>query len=818
MTRPTEPRGRAAPGRCVHCGLPVPPGRRDDPEPFCCNGCAQAYRLLHDWGLDGYYALRERQGAPGAPARTSGRSFAAFDDPAFLERHARELPGGRRRIQLYLEGVHCAACVWVVESLPRAVEGLVEVRLNFATHLAEVDWDPAAVPLSAVARALDAIGYSPHPRQGSGQAERQAEDRALLIKLGVASACAMNIMLIHGALYAGDAQGMSESFTQFFRWVSLVLSLPVMLFSAPAFFRGAWAGLRQRLPHMDLPVSLALLGAFAYSAVATVTGQGPVFFDSLTALVALLLGARYLQQRAQRLAIERHEGLRRANLVEFARRLGADGVAVEVPAETIAAGDRLEVRPGELIPVDGVVLDGRSTLDQAVLTGEPEPIPVSAGERVFAGATNLGAPLTVRAHAVGAATRVGALLALVDEALAARPPIVQLADRWSRIFVVAVLALAALTGAWALLGEGLTATAALERVVALLVVTCPCALGLATPVAMTVGLMRAARAGIFVKNPGAVERLPAIRRVLLDKTGTLTEGAARVVLWDGDATLAEQVLALEAASIHPIAQAFRRSWDKPVRVVRPVDEVNETAGAGIEGRVDGRRLRVGRPGFVAIDAQAERRLAPALAAGLSPVLVEVDGALAGVAGIGDRLRADAAATVAELSRFAEVQILSGDHPAVVARVAASLGLPPAAAHGGLSPEAKRDRVAESTAGGWPTMMIGDGVNDAAALALGDVGVAVHGGTGASQVAADVLLTRAGLAPVLELFTGGRRLLGVVRRNLIFSLVYNLCGASLAFLGLVGPLGAALLMPMSSLTVILSSMVGPSFRAPRRRGA
>ncbi|MBP7676640.1 MAG: cation-translocating P-type ATPase, partial [Thermoanaerobaculia bacterium] len=523
--------------------------------------------------------------------------------------------------------------------------------------------------------------------------------------------------------------------------------------------------------------------------------------------------------------------LRGVAFLEFARRLEGDGSlapAVEVPVAALEPGDRVEVRSGELVPADGVVLFGRSTLDASVLTGESAPVPVAEGGGVWAGVTNLGARLVVRVEAAGEKTRVGALLAVVEDALARRPAVLRLSDLLARRFVQALLLLAA---AALLLALPLGTEAAVERVVALLVVACPCALGLSVPLAVSVGLMRAARGGIFVKDPDALDRLRRVGTVLLDKTGTLTEGKATFARYEGDDAALDLAAALEAESSHAVAHALRAVHARRVNVVREVPEVREVAGRGISGLVDGRRVAVGNRAHVAafalavpeeLGAHAEALVAD----GFSPLFFAVDGRVAGVGGIGDALRADARATVDALrARGVRVRILSGDDPRVVASVAARLGIAPEDALGGRTPEEKRDLVASLVAGraadgrgASAVVMVGDGVNDAAALALADVGVAVLGGKGASLVAADVVLTREGVAPLLDLLRGSRRVFGVIRRNLAFSLVYNVAGAALALLGLVGPLLAAVLMPVSSLTVVLSSALSRPFPAPARRPA
>jgi Cu2+-exporting ATPase len=727
---------------------------------------------------------------------------------------------GRCRTRLYLEGVHCAACVWLVEKLPEAVPGVDSVRLNLGSAVAEVVWDPARASLSGIGRALDRLGYTPHlHRAGRLQEARRREDRAALVKLGVAVACAMNLMFLHGALYAGEHSGMASPFEAFFRWVSLGVSLPVVLFAARPFYQAAWSGLRARVVHMDLPVALALAVAFAASAANTVGGSGPIYFDSLAMLVAALLGARQVQRSAQRAALERADSLRGVAFVEFARRLtgeSPDSPAVEVDVHRLSPGDRVEVRSGELVPVDGVVLAGRSSVDNAVLTGESAPSPVAEGDEVSAGATNLGARIVVRASAVGEKTRVGALFAIVDEALARRPRVLERSDRLARSFVWGVLALALVTGLlWLPQGPA----TALERVVALLVVACPCGIALSVPLAVSVALTRAARRGIYVKNPDCLQKLRRVSHVLLDKTGTLTEGRAALVRWEGSEGILDLARALEAESAHPVALAFAATRAGRPRAVRTVAGVREVAGQGIAGVVDGRAVLVGNHACVAGEgavpsAELEARAAALAASGLSPVLVAVDGRVEGVAGLGDAVRKDARPTVDALrARGNRVLVLSGDHPDVVARVAASLGIAAEDARGGLTPEAKRDFVARLTSEPGrqgAVVMVGDGVNDAAALALADVGVAVHGGAGASVVAADVVLTREGVAPLLDLVKGARALFGVIARNLVLSLAYNAAGAGLAVLGLVGPLLAALLMPASSLTVTLSSAFSRTF--------
>ena len=829
MIRPftaTRPGMTAA---CAHCGLEVPAGlvREGDTEQFCCNGCRQVYTLVREWGFDRYYRLVDRQQGALEPAHVTGRSFEEFDDGRLQAEATEKIGADRCRTRLYLEGVHCAACVWLVEKLPAVLHGVAEVRLNLTSAVAEITWSPGETRLSTVARALDRLGYTPHlHRAAAVQEARRVEDRASLARLGVAVACAMNLMFLHGALYAGEYSGMASPYYVFFRWLSFAVAVPVLAFSARPFFHTAIAGLRAGVVHIDLPVAIALSITFAASAGNTVRGSGPVYFDSLAMLVAALLGARQVQRSAQRAALERADSLRGAAFIEFARKYtgpGPDAPIIEVPLTALGPGDRVEVRSGELVPVDGVVLSGRSSLDNAILTGEAAAVPVKEGDAVSAGATNLGARIVVRVEAAGERSRVGALLAIVQEALSRKPALLRTTDLAARRFTQAVLVLAVVTGA-AWLHRG--AAVALERVVALLVVACPCALGLSVPLAVSIALLRGARLGVFIKNPDALERLRRVDTVLLDKTGTLTEGRSAVARWHGDETAFQLARDLEAESSHAVARAFRTSSAPALRAVRAATDVAEIPGQGIAGRLDGQDVRVGsrtciEAGGAPVPAELERIASAFVADGLSPVFVAVDGRVAGVAGIGDPLRPDARRTIDALrARGVRVRILSGDHPGVVARAAASLGLPAADATGGLTPERKRDIVAGLVADAGragSVVMAGDGVNDAAALALADVGIAVHGGTGATVAAADIVLTREGVAPIVDIIDGARRLRRVIRRNIGFSLFYNAGASALALVGLVGPLLAAVLMPVSSLTVVLSSAFTRTFAVARPGG-
>lgn len=805
---PPEPAAGTEPS-CGHCGLPVPLGRRQPSgQSFCCDGCETVFRVISGWGLGEYYEYRRDAGEGGKPAATSSKSYAELDDPAFLALYVRPAQGGLLRVELYLEGVHCSACVWLIERVPSIVHGLVEARLDAGRSLVELVYDPQQTPLSAIARQLATLGYPPHPPQGARERDlRRKEERALLGRMAVAGAVAGNVMLMAFALYGAAFQGMEREFEAFFRWGSLAITTPAVVWCAALFFRGGLAALRTRTPHMDLPISIGIASGYLWGAWNTVIGSGEIYFDTLTTLIFLLLVGRWIQRRQQHTARDAAELL--YSLAPAMARLVESNAVREVPIQAVPLHAIVEVHAGEHIPVDGCVVEGRSSIDMSLLTGESRPEDVTVGSPVHAGCVNLAAPLRLRVEQTGESTRIGQLMRRVEEAGRRRPVIVQLADRISGWFVFAVLGCALATAAvWWFIDP----TRAIDHAVALLVVTCPCALGMATPLAVSVALGRAARRGILVKGGDALERLAKPGLIVFDKTGTLTEGRVELLEWQGDVSWQPLVAAIEARSAHPIARAFQRAVPSDPTLV--VSEFEHTLGGGIRALAGGHAVRLGSLSFVAADAQVpewlEAAVARAAERGQTPVVIAIDGVGRALACFGDPLRPEARRCLEQLQQLGHrLAILSGDHPAVAASVARELGIEFEFVRGGATPEQKL-AVIEAAATRGPVVMVGDGVNDAAALSAATVGVAVHGGAEASLAAADVFATRAGLEPLVELFRGSRRSLRVIQRGLGFSLLYNAIGVALALTGVLTPLIAAVMMPLSSLTVLTSSFRARTF--------
>jgi Cu2+-exporting ATPase len=668
--------------------------------------------------------------------------------------------------------------------------------------MARVIWDPKALPLSTVARGLDSLGYPPHPFRGVARdAIRRREDRAMLVRIGVAGAIAVNTMLAALALYSGWLGGMEHEYERFFRWISFALVTPALLWPGRVFFSSALAALRARTLHMDVPIALALGAGYVQGAINTLRDSGPVYFDGLAMLTFLLLVGRYLQQRGQRAAADSAE-LLYSLTPSTARVVDADGNARELPPQALMPGMVIDVRAGESLGADGVIVTGHTQIDSSLLTGESRPVAAGEGERVFAGTVNIAAPIRVRVEESGETSRVAKIMRQVEESSRRRAPVVATANTIAGYFVAAVLALAVATFViWSFIDS----SRAVDNAIALLIVTCPCALALSTPLAVAVAIGRAARSGVFVKGGDALEQLATPGQLVLDKTGTITEARTALVAWNGPEWVKPLILGLEQGSSHPIASAFRAAW--PDMVAAHACNPAHVVGGGIEASVDEHCVVVGSPRFVHSKA---RGAAPSIDSSLTPVLVAVDGHIVASAGIGDPVRADAAESIGRLrARGWAVSILSGDAPSVVHSVCGQVGVEPSACTGGASPETKREMIEAARTRG-PVVMVGDGINDAAAIAAASVGIGVHGGAEACLASADIYLTKPGLSSLVQLTEGAARTMHVIRRNLAFSLLYNLIGAALAMRGQLTPLVAAILMPASSLTVVIASWRARTF--------
>lgn len=772
---------------CLHCGRPSPRGAV-----YCCRGCEAVYAVLKERGLGDYYRLQGS--ASPRPAEYSEENFSFLDDESFLSAY-----GDAGEMRFFLEGVHCAACVWLTEKIPDFVPNVESLRLDLSEAVATVRLRTGG-SFSAVARELGRFGYRPHPvKRDEADALRTAENRQHLARMGVAAAASGNIMLLAIAAYAG-ADG---RFADAFRWMSFALYLPIVLYSAIPFYRSAWGALRARSLSIDVPIVIGILVGTAASVANLARGEAHVYFDSLSTLVFLLLATRYVLRRVQQRAMALSRVAYFASPLQ-ARRWSNERKDYEtVRTDALRAEDRVRVLPGECVPADGMVIDGESTLNCALLTGESNPRAVAPGTSVHAGTWNVSAPIVLRVSCSGAETRLGKILESVERGMTEKAPIVTHLDRVGQAFVAAVLVLCVAAFAWGAFALG-DWHEGLNRALAIAIVVCPCTFALATPMAISMAIGRCAREGLLVKGADALERFSRVDCVYFDKTGTLTTGELEVVDWKEYATGAlEALVALEAHSAHSIARAIRRKFHGIAVLADDVSDFREDIGRGISGVYAGRRFEV-------------RRLRSFFPSASNPNLIESaigvyrDDVLVGELRVDDRIRSDAKTAIRALEDLGiSVGILSGDARASVEKVAQELEIERARVAAELSPERKREIVATES----KVLMVGDGANDAPALAGAFASVAVRGGMEISLRAAGAFASQPGVASIPELIRIARKTFAVIRRNLVFAVLYNVIGIVVAFSGHLSPLFAAVLMPMSALTVIASTVLGA-----RRGGA
>ncbi len=748
---------RADGASCPHCGVAV----AGSVDRYCCAGCETAAAIIAGAGLDEWYAKREQPAPRPAAQRGDYRALP-------LE----ETDGGMS-CRLVVDGLRCASCVWLVEGVLQRTEGVSEASVSYATGRAQILFDPEVVSIETIGARIAGLGYAPRAVDGPSTA-----DREWTVRLGVASFCAANVMLLSATVYTGWFEGMEARYLALFRWTELALATPVAIYAASGFFTSAWRALSRGVLHMDLPISLAVAVLYGHGVWATLDRQDG-YLDTLVMLVTLLLVGRLIEARGRRSAATAAASIA-ATLPTEARRM-RDGQVEIVPVDRLEVGDRVEVGLGEEVPADGVVIDGRALVRQALLTGESEPVARGAGERVVAGAEIVDGALSVSVEQTGDATlgqrMAREVMTSVDRGLPVTP-----ADRIAPWFTAGTLLVALLTSIGTTVTLGLDT--ALERTVAVLVVACPCALGLSWPIAVSHGLSALARRGLVLRDGASLLRLADVDLLALDKTGTVTGGVPRVVSAETD--VLRVAAGLERASHHPIAQAIREAAiDRGVRLPLATD-LRETVGVGVEGRVDdvGYALRSGSPGTVELwRTDDEERI--------------------GIIGLADTRRDDAPRVLHQIRGDHDGQVpvvlLTGDHEAVAHRIAEGVG--GLEVHAGLTPPEKAAFVDRQQVAGRTVLFVGDGLNDGPALVKADVGFAMRGGAAASVLVADGVVVDDALAPVRWGMLAGKVVRRVVRGNMTRSVVYNVVAVGFAAAGFVDPLVAAVLMPLSSLLVI-----------------
>lgn len=787
---------------------------------FCCAGCQAVAQTLHASGMGHVYdgPIAFARPIEGERRVEAEAIWSTYDLPVMRERFVRVRADGTQELSLAISGMRCAACVWLIERALSRVPGVREAAVNYATERARIVGDAGVMRLPALFAAIADVGYEAWPDQPSARRTAEArERRSLLIRLGIAMLGMMQVMMYAWPVYLHGSD-IPLSQTHLMQWASLLLTVPVVLISARPIFASAWQQVRHAHVGMDVPVALGVGAAFVASVVATVFatngGHGETYFDSVTMFVAFLLAARYLELRARQSAASGAEALVR-QLPATCRRVDAASGALEtIPVATLQQGDYVEVRAGEVLPADGIIEHGATEIDESLLCGESVPRPRDVGATVLAGSYNVVSAIRVRVTRVGAQTRLAAIVDLLERALTDKPRMAELADRVAGRFVAILLGWALLTAmAW----WWIDPARVFAVTVAVLVVSCPCALSLATPSALAAASGALARRGVLVTRGHAIESLAAVTDVLLDKTGTLTEGRLRLLSIETFAELdAEHCLALacamEQAENHPIAQSLRAATLHAMPLPAVTHSTN-VPGQGVHAMVEGQSVRLGAQPFAA--AQYADQPAASIRYGEAPV-EEVPPAAActsvwlGRDGqplarftLADTPRADAPACLGALrAQGLRLHLVSGDAPETVHWWANRLGIDHAV--GGASPEDKRAYVRKLQSDSARVLAVGDGINDAPLLAQAQVSIAIGSGAPLAQAGADAILTEPRLLAISEAVTIGRRTLRVVRQNLGWAFAYNAISIPLATLGWLSPLAAGIGMSVSSLLVALNA--------------
>ncbi len=762
-----------------------------------------ACQTIYAAGLQGFYN-KTPEGESLAPPPETANDFHAYDIDEIQADYVDDL-GDKRTIYLLIEGIHCAACVWLIEHALHKLPGVLEADVNLTAKRCRIRWDNRETSLSVLMQHLAKLGYAAVPFDPeTAEGALAKRHRGLVYRMAFAGFAMMNLMWVSIALYSGAAE---DEFRNLFHWVGFFIATPTLLYSGYPFFRNSISGLRSRYLTMDLPIAIGATATYIYSTYITFTGSldGEVFFDTVVNFIFVILIGRYLEALSKRNALSVTRRMlelqpKLATLIEA-------GVQKTVPIRSVKAGDLVLVRPGENIPVDGIVTEGESAVDESMLTGESQPIRKQPEDSVVAGSINGEGAFVVRAKHVLRHTALAKIIALMDEAQTSKAPIQTLADKIVPWFVVITLTLATLTFMY---WVGSDFEKALLAAASVLVVTCPCAFGMATPMSIAVASGVGASNGILIKQGVALEKLSSVTHYVFDKTGTLTEGKLRLVKrFTAEGISPQTVLQIAASaeqqSEHGIAKTIISAAQQENLPLLEISRFNASPGRGVEADIEGQKILVGTAEWmtlhdIKLNGEWQSQVNQLEQQGISGVFVARDQKLIGILGLFDTLRDDAKNVIADmLAQGLKVTVLSGDRQLVVDSVTADLGNIQRLAE--VLPAEKRQVIQRLQQQGDFVAMVGDGINDSPALIQADVGIALASGTDVSIESADIILSHNQLSQVALARQLAARTLRTIRQNIVLSISYNVIMVPLAMMALVSPLLAAITMPISSLLVI-----------------
>ncbi len=796
--------------QCFHCLEPVPADTdlsisfQQTEKAVCCPGCKAVAEAIIDQGLEHYYQFRTEAAERAAPLVPDELAkLQVYDDPGIQQSFVLDNEG-TSQILISIEGISCSACAWLIEKHVSALPGLIAVSVNASAQRASVRWESDKLKLSDILGEIRKIGYKAWPFEpDQDELNRKKESRRYVIRIGLAGLMTMQVMMIAVALYFGVFSGIDAEVERYLRWISLLLSTPVIAWSAVPFLKNAWRAVKQFTLNMDVPVSIAIYGAWTASAVATIENTGEVYFESICMFTFLLLIGKFLEFKARLRASEASANLMK--LVPIHANLKTDQGIESVPVSTLAADQHIVVKAGETIPVDAEVISGRTSVDESMLTGEYTPVDKLTGATIFAGTLNHDGLIEARVTATGQQTMLSSIVRLQHDALTWRPGITRLTDTIAHWFVLGLLVIASITWTYWHFNQP---EEAFWITLAVLVATCPCALSLATPTALTCANSTLARNGLLIKAAHALETLPKVDLIAFDKTGTLTAGNVQLTQSDfylpdtnSEKTLAQKdvmnwIANLELASEHPVAKAFQKHFESDAGI----KDIEVHPGSGISGQLpDGQIIRVGSARFTSQFNHETGQIFCTLANPNTPDIQRLTAAFS----VSDTIRNGTSQVIEALDAFADTIMLTGDNSNHAESVANETGI--RQIFKGCTPADKLAHIRTSNQEGKTTMMIGDGINDGPVLSAASVSVAMESGADVARSAADIVITGNELTRLPLLFTTARRTKEIIQQNLLWAFGYNAVILPLAVSGLVYPWIAVIGMSLSSLIVVTNSL-------------
>lgn len=775
---------------------------------FCCTGCASVYKILQEEGFAKFYSKRDESWEPGAVAQ-SNVSEELFTDSI------KETEAGYE-VNIALSGIRCAACIWLIETYLSKMQGVESVRVNYATHKAKIRWIKGEVTLRAIIDRIASIGYCPLPISESSTAsiyEREKKD--YFFRFSIGAFFSMQLMIYTVALYAGYFQGMDSGLRTMFQYTAWILSTPVMFYSGLPFIKSSLMALRRGHTTMDTLIFMGSFTAYVYSIFALFLGR-EVYFDTTSMIITLILLGRYIESGAKARtsnAVSRlltYQPAQVRFIAGFTQEGYSSGLAVSamVPVKQIRQGDFLEVLPGDSIPADGIVICGSSEVNESMLTGEPLPQIKTEGTKVYAGTGNVNGKIVIQVEHTGASTALSKIVQAVEDAQSAKSPIQNIADRVVGWFVPAIIGVSLLTFiSWYFLsGEILTSV---MNAVSVLVIACPCALGLATPLAILIATSKITRLGAVAKAGDIIEILSKTSTVIFDKTGTITKGELKVENVIPAGIPAEKLLkytaSLEKNSSHLIAKAITDAY---LENFLPVDDFREHPGKGLSGTVNGENVLAGTLSFLKENGvkTPDQEISAHISKGLTAACVAIDGKFAGFFTLSDSIREDAPEMLRELAkRGVKTVILTGDNKSAAEKLVERLDIQGLSYIAEVTPFEKADVVKSFQKDGGRCAMVGDGINDAPALTTADVGIAIGHGTDIAIESSDIVLMRSELGLVSVVYDTSVKTLRVIKQNLFWAFSYNIVMIPLAVTGTIHPVFSAALMSVSSLMVVFNSL-------------